>query len=76
MVKAINFKNWCLENISPQSWSIIVLKTVPALRERGLDWKEIENPSDDLVLDDHTLEILKGGLDQIYQISVETETLS
>jgi len=76
MVKAINFKNWCLENISPQSWSRIVLKTVPALRERGLDWKEIENPSDDLVLDDHTLEILKGGLDQIYQISVETETLS
>lgn len=76
MVKAINFKNWCLENISPQSWSRIVLKTVPALREQGLDWKEIENPSDDLVLDDQTLEILKGGLDQIYQMSIETETLS
>jgi hypothetical protein len=75
MVKAINFKNWCLDNISPQSWSRIVLKTVPELRESGIDWKDIENPSDDMELDEKTINILKGGLDQIYQMQVETESL-
>ena len=51
MANAINFKNWCNENISPQAWSRIVLRCIPEIREKGLDWNVLDNPSDKLELD-------------------------
>ena len=57
-MKAIKIKNWCLENITPQSWSRIVLRTLPQLREHNLDLNEIENPGDDLELNEEVMQIL------------------
>ncbi len=72
-MKAADAKNWCIENITPQSWSRIVLKTLPELRSKGLDLKEIENPSDDLVLSDEIVTILNGALEALYQMKLEVE---
>ncbi|MEQ9230735.1 MAG: hypothetical protein RIF46_08620 [Cyclobacteriaceae bacterium] len=72
-MKAVDAKNWCIENITPQSWSRIVLKTLPELRAQGLDLKEIENPSEELVLSDEIVAILNGALDALYQLKIEAE---
>ena len=76
MVKAINFKNWCTENISPQAWHRIVLRTLPELRTHGLDLNEMENPDDSLMLNDAVTTILRQALDTLYQLKVESEVLS
>lgn len=76
MVKAINFKNWCTENISPQAWNRIVLRTLPELRTHGLDLNVMENPAETLVLDDKVTAILRQALDALYQLKVESEVLS
>ena len=76
MVKAINFKNWCTENISPQAWNRIVLRTLPELRTHGLELNAMENPNDTLVLDDKVTEILGNALEALYQLKVESEILS
>jgi len=76
MVKAVNFKNWCTENISPQAWNRIVLKTLPALRANGLELKTMENPDDSLMLDEPVLQVLNGALQELYQLQVEAEILS
>ena len=76
MVKAINFKNWCTENISPQAWNRIVLRTLPELRAHGLDLNVMENPDEGLTLDDNVTTILRQALDSLYQLKVESEVLS
>lgn len=72
-MKAIKIKNWCLANITPQSWSRIVLRTLPQLREHGLDLKEVENPDDKLVLSDDVMEILEAAMDDLYQLKIDEE---
>lgn len=69
-MKAIKIKNWCLENITPQSWSRIVLKTLPQLRENGLELAQVENPDEDLELSDEVMEIIEAALDELYQLSI------
>jgi hypothetical protein len=76
MVKAINFKNWCTENISPQAWNRIVLRTLPELRVHGLELNLLENPDKNLVLEESVTEILNKALDTLYQLKVESEILS
>lgn len=75
MVKAINAKNWCIENITPQSWSRIVLKKLPELRAVGLDLKDIENPKEDMVLSDEVVTILNAALEDLYQLKIEAEVI-
>lgn len=76
MVKAINYKNWCVENISPQSWSRIVLKSIPEIRSSGLDLKDLENPTDKLELDDTIMDALNKALDDLYQLKIEGGVLT
>ena len=76
MVKAINFKNWCTENISPQAWNRIVLRTLPALRANGMELNVMENPDDSVMLTEATLQILNQALEELYQLRIETEILS
>ena len=75
MAKAINFKNWCTQNISPQAWSRIVLRSIPQIREKGLDMKELDNPSDNLNLDEEVMNMLTKSLDDLYQMKIESEVL-
>jgi len=75
-VKAINFKNWCIENITPQSWSRLVLKSIDTIRSEGLSMKELENPSQDLVLSEALYSQLNRALNELYEMSIEQEALT
>ena len=57
-MKAINYRNWCTENITPQSWARIVLKSIPELRDLGVDVSGLQEPSDDLDLSEEVMTIL------------------
>ena len=74
-MKAIKIKNWCLENITPQSWSRIVLRTLPQLREHNLDLNEIENPGDDLELNEEVMQILETAMEDLYQLKIDNEVM-
>ena len=76
MVKAINFKNWCSDNITPQSWPRIVLRAVPELRTLGVDTKGLQDPDDSLTLDDDAVAVLNKWLDELYQTRIEDGTIA
>lgn len=75
MVKATNYKNWCTENISPQSWARIILKCMSQLREKGLALNDLEDPDPELVLDADVLEALNQALLELYEMTVEESLL-
>ncbi len=74
-VKASNFKNWCNENISPQSWTRICLKCLDQVRERGYNLKQIEALEEDFDLDAELLNSLNAALGELYEMSVDEELL-
>lgn len=74
-VKASNFKNWCNENISPQSWTRICLKCLDQVRERGYNLKQIEALEEDFDLDAELLNSLNSALGELYEMSVDEELL-
>lgn len=73
-IKASNFKNWCTENISPQSWTRICLKCVDEIRGKGLNLKQMEDLDPDIELDAELLGKLSKALEDLYEMSVD-ETL-
>ncbi len=76
MVKALKFKNWCEDNISPQAWSRIVLKSLPEVRDRGITLNQLDQPNDTFELDEEIVQILQRCLDEIYQMKVAEEAIS
>ena len=74
-VKASSFKQWCTDNISPQSWTRICLKRVDELRDKGYTLKEMEDLTPDVDLDKEMLELLNGALSDLYDVKVEEESL-
>ena len=74
-VKASNFKNWCTENISPQSWARISLKCMEELRQHGLSLKQMEDPNPDFDLEPKLLEALNKALSELYEMSVDESLL-
>ncbi len=70
-VKAITYKNWCTENISPQSWTRITLKSLDAIRAAGYNLKDLENPNDSIVLSGDLLNAYNKVLNELYEVSVE-----
>lgn len=72
---AIKLKNWCLENITPQSWSRIVLRALPQLREKGFELKDLEYPEEDLKLNEDVLSIIEQTMDQLYQLKIDETVL-
>ena len=74
-VKASNFKNWCTENISPQSWTRICLRCVDRVREKGYTLKQMEEVDPDFDLDVDLLEALTKALDELYEMSVDESLL-
>ena len=76
MVKAINFKNWCSANITPQAWPRVVLRAVPELRELGVDTKGLQDPDDNMTIDEEAVAILNKWLSDLYQVTVEEGALA
>lgn len=74
-VKASNFKNWCTDNISPQSWTRICLKRVDELRDKGFSLQEMEDLTPDVDLDNETVELLNAALNDLYDLTVDEESL-
>ncbi len=74
-VKASNFKNWCLENISPQAWTRICLKNTDIIRSKGFTLKEMEDLDTDIDIDAELLSALNATLDELYEMKVEEESL-
>ncbi len=75
-IKADSYKNWCSENISPQSWYRIVLKSIDVIRDSGLALKELEEPNPDLVLPEPVFVALNQALDDLYQLKIEEGMLA
>ena len=76
MVKASNFKAWCTENISPQSWTRICLKCVDEVRGKGYTLKEMEDLDPDIDLDEGLLESLNQALQDYYDMKVDESVLA
>lgn len=74
-VKASNFKNWCTENISPQSWTRICLKCVDEIRAKGYNLKQMEDLDPDVDLDADLLNSLGAALGELYEMSVDESLL-
>jgi len=75
MVKASNFKSWCVENITPQSWTRICLKCWDVIQLKGHTLKEMEDLSPDIELDDELLEALNAALFDYYEMKVDISEL-
>lgn len=76
MAKASSFKNWCTENISPQSWTRICLKCVDEIRGKGHTLKEMEDLNPDVEIDDELLDALNAALSELYEMTVNEELLA
>lgn len=75
VVKASSFKNWCTDNISPQSWTRICLKCMNELRAKGLNLKQMEELEQDVDLDPELVAALNAALEQLYEMSVDENLL-
>ncbi|REE02176.1 hypothetical protein [Marinoscillum furvescens] len=74
-VKASNFKNWCTENISPQSWTRICLKCLDQVRDAGMTLKQMEELDPDIDLPPELLTSLNEALEELYEMSVDESLL-
>lgn len=75
-IKASSFKNWCTENISPQSWTRICLKCIDEIRDKGLILKDFEDKPDTIEIDEELLGYLNNALNNLYEMTVDGDTLS
>ncbi|GAB4239891.1 MAG: hypothetical protein Tsb0034_16040 [Ekhidna sp.] len=74
-VKASNFKAWCTENISPQSWTRICLKCVDEIRGQGYTLKQMEDLNPDIEIDNSLMESLNAALFDYYEMKVDVGNL-
>lgn len=65
-----------MDNITPQSWPRIVLKSIPELRDIGVDVSGLQEPSDDLELSDEALSILNKWMDELYELQVKEDMIA
>ena len=75
-IKASSFKEWCTENISPQSWTRICLKRVDDIRAKGHTLKEMEDLNPDIEIDDELLDALNSALSELYEMKVDGGVLA
>jgi hypothetical protein len=69
-VKAIAYRKWCVDNISPQCWPRILLKSLDVLRAEGHQLNDLEDPQEDLELSQSLQEALNSALLEIYDIQI------
>lgn len=75
VVKASNFKNWCVENISPQSWTRICLKCMNEIRSKGYNLMQMEELDQDIEIDGELMTALNAALEELYEMSVDESLL-
>ena len=75
MAKASNFKNWCTENISPQSWTRICLRCTDLVREKGFMLAQMEELDPDIEMDDQLTDALNKALSELYEMTVNISEL-
>jgi hypothetical protein len=75
-VKAIDFKKWCMDNISPLAWSRLVLNVLPELRQLGHNLSDIENPSEQLTLGENELKALEKAMQGLYKMELPSEVIN
>jgi hypothetical protein len=74
-IRAISYRKWCGDNISPQCWPRILLKSMNTLRAEGLQLKDMEDPADDFILSEPVTEALNKALLEIYDLEIEKAAL-
>ncbi len=74
-IKASNFKSWCTENISPQSWTRICLRCVDEIRAKGYNLKQMEELNPDVELDAELSNSLNVALGDLYELTVDESLL-
>ncbi len=70
MIKVINCKKWCEENITPMAWPRVVLRIVPEVREKGYSVKDLEEPSEEFTVDEATFKLFNKALMTIYDMEM------
>ncbi|MEM0938868.1 MAG: hypothetical protein AAF600_03395 [Bacteroidota bacterium] len=75
MAKASNFKSWCTENISPQSWTRICLRCIDIIRDKGYSLKQMEKLDPDVEIDNDLLNALNDALFEFYEMKVNESEL-
>ena len=76
MIKAVNFKNWCDTNITPQAWPKVVLKSIPGLRSEDMDEAGLQDPHSEQILTSVQFDILNSALKELYGVSIELKVVS
>lgn len=74
--KASSYKQWCTDNISPQSWTRICLKSVDVIRSKGHTLKEMEDLNPDVEMDDELMDQLNAALLELYDMKVDETVLA
>jgi hypothetical protein len=74
-MKVILIKKWCDENITPLAWQRIVMKNLDAFKVTGLSVTELSNPTEDMILNDILVDLVKKTIKEVYQMEAPVEAL-
>lgn len=74
-VKAVSFKNWCEENITPQAWPRILLRCLNQIKEEGYTLKDFQEPSDTIEISENLIEEFNKAMQELYEMQVEQNSL-
>jgi hypothetical protein len=71
-VSAEKIKEWSNQEISPIAWQRIIVKALPQLREEGLEFSDLMNPTN-LVLSGKAFEVVASVVEELYQVELPVE---
>ena len=71
-VSAEKIKEWSNQEISPFAWQRIIVKALPQLREEGLEFSDLMNPTN-LVLSGKAFKVVASVVEELYQVELPVE---
>jgi hypothetical protein len=71
-VSAKKIKEWSNQEISPIAWQRIIVKALPQLREEGLEFSDLMNPTN-LVLSGKAFKVVASVVEELYQVELPVE---
>jgi hypothetical protein len=71
-VSAEKIKEWSNQEISPIAWQRIIVKALPQLREEGLEFSDLMNPTN-LVLSGKAFKVVASVVEELYQVELPVE---
>jgi hypothetical protein len=74
--KALSYKNWCEENITPQAWPRILLKCIDTIRAEGMTIKVLEHPTEDIQLNSSLINAFNSAMNDLYELKIEEKALA